>query len=47
LSVVGWGAGALGVLAGFFITRWDDLVFLLHGPEPMAGSPAAAKKQRG
>ncbi|WP_395842441.1 MauE/DoxX family redox-associated membrane protein [Archangium violaceum] len=47
LSVAGWGAGALGVLAGFFITRWDDLVFLLHGPEPMAGPPAAARKQRG
>ncbi|NMO15718.1 hypothetical protein HPC49_02505 [Pyxidicoccus fallax] len=47
VAVVAWGAGALGVLSGLFITRWDDLVFLLRGPEPMAGTPAAARKQRG
>ncbi|WP_244224336.1 MauE/DoxX family redox-associated membrane protein [Corallococcus sicarius] len=29
-------AGAVGGLAGVFVTRWDDLVFLLRGPQPTA-----------
>ncbi|MCY1018162.1 hypothetical protein OV427_20540 [Pyxidicoccus sp. MSG2] len=37
---VGMGviAGTVGVLAGLFVTRWDDLVFLLRGPQPLAAS---------
>jgi hypothetical protein len=37
---VGMGviAGTVGVLAGLFVTRWDDLVFLLRGPQPQAAS---------
>ncbi|HZI16600.1 MAG TPA: MauE/DoxX family redox-associated membrane protein [Myxococcus sp.] len=38
-------AGAIGVLAGVFVTRWDDLVFLIWGPQP-AASGAALKKSR-
>lgn len=44
---VGVIAGAVGLLAGFFVTRWDDLVFLLRGPVPNAGLPVASRKQRG
>jgi hypothetical protein len=40
-------AGVVGVLAGLFITRWEDLVFLLRGPGPVAGPPSASKKLRG
>jgi len=44
---VGLVAGVLGALTGFFITRWDDLVFLLRGPVlPAAGAPAASKELR-
>jgi hypothetical protein len=39
-------AGALGALAGFFVTRWDDLVFLLVDPQPASGRSAAMKKSR-
>lgn len=39
-------SGALGALAGFFITRWDDLVFLLRAPQPVARPSAAMKKSR-
>ncbi|WP_371877595.1 MauE/DoxX family redox-associated membrane protein [Pyxidicoccus parkwayensis] len=37
---VGMGviAGTAGVLAGLLVTRWDDLVFLLRGPQPLAAS---------
>ncbi|NBC39622.1 hypothetical protein GTZ93_07230 [Corallococcus exiguus] len=35
---VGMGviAGTVGVLAGLFVTRWDDLVFLFRGPQSLA-----------
>lgn len=36
-------AGTVGVLAGLFITRWDDLVFLFRGPAPMA-APSRTRK---
>ncbi len=39
-------AGALGALAGLFVTRWDDLVFLLRDPQSVASSSAAMKKSR-
>lgn len=38
-------AGAVGGVAGLFVTRWDDLVFLIRGPQP-AASGAALKKPR-
>ncbi|NNB84689.1 hypothetical protein HJC10_24100 [Corallococcus exiguus] len=35
---VGMGviAGTVGALAGLFVTRWDDLVFLFRGPQSLA-----------
>lgn len=40
--------GFVGALAGLFVTRWDDLVFLFQGPVPGSGSSAGTKrKQRG
>jgi hypothetical protein len=35
---VGMGviAGTVGALAGIFVTRWDDLVFLIRGPQSLA-----------
>nr|WP_277989475.1 MauE/DoxX family redox-associated membrane protein [Corallococcus sp. NCSPR001] len=36
-------AGTAGVLAGIFVTRWDDLVFLLRGPAPIAASSRARR----
>ncbi|WP_235685880.1 MauE/DoxX family redox-associated membrane protein [Corallococcus silvisoli] len=35
---VGMGviAGTVGALAGLFVTRWDDLVFLFQGPQSLA-----------
>ena len=39
-------AGALGALTGLFVTRWDDLVFLLREPQPVARTSAAMKKSR-
>jgi hypothetical protein len=29
-------AGTVGALAGIFVTRWDDLVFLFRGPQSLA-----------
>lgn len=36
-------AGTVGVLAGLFVTRWDDLVFLFRGPVPLA-APSRTRK---
>ncbi|WP_255424232.1 MauE/DoxX family redox-associated membrane protein [Corallococcus sp. AB011P] len=36
-------AGTAGVLGGVFVTRWDDLVFLIRGPEPVAASSRARR----
>ncbi|RYZ40026.1 MAG: hypothetical protein EOO71_17755 [Myxococcaceae bacterium] len=35
---VGMGviAGTVGAMAGLFVTRWDDLVFLFRGPQSLA-----------
>ncbi|WP_338026010.1 MauE/DoxX family redox-associated membrane protein [Corallococcus macrosporus] len=38
-------AGTVGVLAGLFVTRWDDLVFLLRGPQPLAASPRTRRNR--